>query len=108
MLPKPTEPFGHHPVKMPGMMIDSWGRGPLLIRDGARSWWFEFSDRFGPQILSARWPHNPIARQPATEAHPFWAPFERWMKAGKKHRAIRHQRGPKKGLVKYWLCWAPR
>lgn len=86
-----------------GVCLDSWGRGPLMLRDGKRVWWFEFSDMFGPLLLQAKPPHEPLNNQPCAEDHPFWAPFNRWMRAGKRHRPIK----TKRGRLRFYLCYAP-
>lgn len=91
--------FGHHAAHAFGVHIDGWGDGPLLIRDGRRRWWFEFSDMFGPTLLR-KTDKEPADRQPTREDDPFWRPFCGWMAGGKRCRAIRDKRG----RVKFWLC----
>lgn len=95
--------FGHAYSSGFGVFIDSWGSGPLLIRYGERKWFFEFSDMFGPLLLSAK-SKEPLDRQPTSDTDPFWDPFNRWMMAGKKCRAVRNSRG----RVIFFLCHVPR
>lgn len=91
--------FGHKSARAAGVCIDWWGAGPLLIRDGKRRWFFEFSDRFGPTLLRAK-DFEPADRQPMREDDPFWRPFTIWLRGGKKCRAIRDKRG----RVRFWVC----
>lgn len=43
---------------------------------------FEFTQRFGPVVLDRY--GDPKEKQPITENHPFWKPFNTWLAA---HRA---------------------
>ena len=95
--------FGHHAINIAGAHIDAWGRGPLLLRYGGREWWFEFSEMFGP-ILLRKTDLEPAAGQPVDENDPFWAAFNAWTRAGRKHRAVRS----KHGRLKFYLCHADR
>lgn len=95
--------FGHHGAYAPGVHIDGWGDGPILIRQGRRRWWFEFSDMFGPTILRAS-DLEPSEKQPTSERDPFWVPFTAWMKAGKRCRAVRDARG----RLRFWVAHLPR
>lgn len=101
--------FGHHHGHAYGVHIDGWGDGPLLIRDGGREWFFEFSLMFGPVILRKR-DMEPADRQPIREDDPFWTPFQRWMDGGRKCRAVygRKSRATGKRKLRFWLCHAPR
>ena len=92
--------FGHHAIRIGRVHMDWWGDGPLVIRDGKRVWWFEFSDRFGPTILKPGKARNVSDHQPMREDDPFWRPFTAWMRAGKKCRAVRSRRGK----LRFYLC----
>ena len=95
---------GHSFAHPSGLFIDAWGDGPLLIRDGARRWVFEFSEMFGPVLLDRRGRHyEPSERQPISPTHPFWSPFNRWNHSGRKCRPITSKRGR---LIVY-LCHVP-
>jgi hypothetical protein len=95
---------GHSFAHPSGLFIDAWGDGPLLIRDGARRWVFEFSERFGPVWLTRRGRHyEPAERQPLSPRDPFWSPFNRWNRSGRKCRPITSKRGR---LILY-LCHVP-
>lgn len=94
--------FGHSAAHGFVTFMDSWGDGPLLIRHGKRKWWFEFSDMFGPTLLRAS-DKEPSDQQPTSKKDPFWVPFQAWMGAGKKCRAVKNERGQ----VQYWVCHAP-
>ena len=99
-----TETIGSHVgIAVAGAFIDQFGSGPLLIRRGRRSWFFEFSDMFGPTLLRKS-DFEPSDRQPVKESDPFWEPFHAWMRSGKKCRQIRDRRG----RVQFALCHAPR
>ena len=94
--------FGHTGMHGYGIFLDAWGDGPLLIRWQNRVWRFEFSDMFGPSLLTK---DGEIAEhQPVSEQDPFWEPFERWFRAGKKCRAV----CGKRGRLKFYLCHVPR
>jgi hypothetical protein len=101
--------FGHHHGHAFGVHIDGWGDGPLLLRHGHREWFFEFSLMFGPVILRKR-DMQPSDRQPIREDDPFWAPFQIWMKTGRKCRAVYTPRGRIKAQRKlsFWLCHVPK
>jgi len=92
--------FGHHAAHGFGVFLDSWGDGPMVIRDGNRVWWFEFSDMFGPTILKPGKSMTPKDDQPVREDDPFWIPFQGWIDGGKRCRAIRSKRG----RLRFWLC----
>lgn len=96
---------GHDHSRAAGVFLDAWGAGPLLIRDGKRRWYFEFSEMFGPTWLTRdrEGRFDPSDRQPVSERDPFWPPFERWIKAGRKCRPITTKRGR---LIVY-LCYVP-
>lgn len=95
-----TPNFGHRGFSYCGAHIDCWGDGPMVIRDGKRVWWFEFSDMFGPTILNPGKAMNVAAVQPTREDDPFWRPFMAWMRGGKRSRAVRSKRG----RVRFHLC----
>lgn len=96
---------GHAFAQVSGHFIDAWGDGPLLIRDGARRWVFEFSEMFGPVWLKRQGRHwEPANRQPIREDDPFWGPFERWNRSGRKCRPITSKRG----LLLVYLCHTPK
>lgn len=102
----PTVRIGHgHKYAPPsGLFIDAWGDGPLLIRDGKRRWFFEFSEMLGPVWLTRTGRHfEPTDRQPTSENDPFWSPFTRWNRAGRKCRPIT----TKRGLLIVYLCHVP-
>ena len=102
--------FGHHAASIGGAHIDSWGRGPLLLRYGGREWWFEFSEMFGPQLLR-KTDLEPARRQPVREDDPFWAAFLAWDRSGRRHRPIWSKRsriGGKPRHIKFYLCHADR
>ena len=40
--------------------------------------WFEFSWRFGPVLVDMH--GEPLSKQPICEDHPFWPPFNAWLK----------------------------
>lgn len=104
------KPFGHHPNFIGGAFIDTWGRGPLLLRYAGREWWFEFSDMFGPTLLR-KTDLEPARRQPVCENDPFWAAFKAWTDAGRRHRPILSKRSVGDGRprqVKFYLCYASR
>jgi hypothetical protein len=63
---------------------------------------FDFSDMFGPLLLRKD-DFTPLDKQPTDERHPFWAPFNRWLRAGKKCRAVRTNRGK----LRFYLCHLP-
>lgn len=95
--------FGHHAAGSAGCFVDRWGDGPIVIRWQGKEWRFEFSEMFGPALLTKQ---NEVAKsQPISEDHPFWEPFNRWMKAGRKCRAVRTKRGNR---LRYWLGHVPR
>lgn len=94
--------FGHHPTASAAGFLDAWGDGPLLIRHQGRSWRFEFSEMFGPLLLTAE--GDVAARQPDQPNHPFWEPFNLWNDTGRKCRAVR----TKRGKLRFWLCYVPR
>lgn len=91
--------FGHAATVLGNTHIDSWGVGPFALKAGGRWWYFEDSDRFGPQMLrkdgelSRRWPG---ARSV------FWGAHARWVAGGRKVRAVREKSGRK--LVKVYVC----
>jgi hypothetical protein len=93
--------FGHHAVNVAGAHIDSWGRGPLVLRRRGRVWRFEFSARFGPSLLLADM-HTVSRLQPVNSDHPFWEAFEAWRLGGMRHRPVldRH------GRLRFFLCHA--
>ena len=95
--------FDHHGLIAGGVCLDAWGGGPLLIRWGRRRWWFEFSEMFGPVLLRPS-DLEPATVQPVSERDPFWAPFNAWMRAGRRCRAVK---GRDK-RVRFWVCHAPR
>ena len=102
--------FGHHSVNMGNAHLDCWGRGPLLLRYGGREWWFEFSDMFGPLLLRKA-DLEPRAAQPNDPHHPFWAAFNAWTRAGRRHRPIWTKRSRISGQpprIKFYLCHADR
>lgn len=103
----PTIRIGHgHSFATPsGLFIDAWGDGPLLIRDGKRRWFFEFSEMFGPIWLKRdkEGHFDPSNKQPM-DGDPFWSPFTRWNNAGRKCRPITTKRGK---LIVY-LCHVPK
>jgi len=89
---------GHEYRQSPGVFLDSWGSPPLLMPNGdRRGWLFEFSDRFGPVFLTNS--GDVSKKQPVKETHPFWAPFEKWMKSGR----VVHGPEPKRELMVY-IC----
>ncbi len=94
--------FGHQGVGGNGSFLDIWGDGPMLMRWRGKEWRFEFSEMFGPSLLTKN--GEVAVRQPLDERHPFWAPFNRWNKAGRKTRAVR----TKRGRLRFWLCHLPR
>lgn len=95
---------GHSFAVPSGLFIDAWGDGPLLIRDGERKWYFEYSEMFGPVWLNRTGEYfEPSTRQPTRENDPFWLPFTRWIAAGRKCRPITTKRGR---LIVY-LCHVP-
>lgn len=95
---------GHAHARSAGAYIDAWGSGPLLIRDGKRKWFFEFSEMFGPVLLKREGAHfEPATRQPVEHHHPFWWPFNRWLHGGRKCRPIR----TKRGRLAFYLCHVP-
>lgn len=101
-----TPDFGHHGIRGNAVFIDAWGDGPMLIRFDGREWWFEFSEMFGPTLLR-KTDKEPSDRQPTTDAHPFWVPFQRWFNGGRKCRAIKTKR--KVGCrVRFFLCHVPK
>lgn len=51
------------------------------LTDGARTWRFEFSERFGPLLVDKD--GRTLDRQPTSERHPFWRPFRLWLHQGK-------------------------
>ncbi len=92
---------GHSYARSFGVYMDYWGAGPLLIRYGKRQWFFEFSEMFGPTLLRAK-DMEPADRQPTNEHDPFWYPFQSWMRAGRKVRAVKDKRGRVKFSVCHW------
>jgi len=90
---------GHAFAALPGVFVDAWGSGPMLIRMGRRRWFFEFSEMFGPTWLREK-DMEPSDRQPVSETDAFWWPFNAWMRGGRRVRAVRDKRG----RVKFWLC----
>ena len=95
--------FGHHYYNAPGIFIDSWGSGPMLMRHQGREWWFEFSERLGPTLLRKS-DKEPAARQPDSDGHPFWVPFGLWWGGGRKCRAVRCKRSNR---IRYHICHLP-
>ena len=94
--------FGHSSASGPGFHLDAWGDGPMVLRYRGKVWRFEFSEMFGPSLLTKE---NEVAvRQPMREDHPFWEAFNAWMNAGKKCRAVRKKRGKK---LLHFHCHAP-
>jgi len=64
------------------VFIDSFYDGPHEVLVNGRRTLFEFSEQFGPVVLCKDgW--TPKQRQPAREDHPFWVPFEAWLKGRK-------------------------
>lgn len=39
---------------------------------------FEFNRRFGPLLVDKD--GEPLSRQPMSKTHPFWVPFQAWLK----------------------------
>lgn len=104
-MPSTNVASGHDARNIGATHIDTFGFGPLMIRDGKRTWFFEFSEMFGPSILRRAGRHFEIAdKQPISERDPFWHPFQRWMDTGRKVRPIR----TKRGRVRFYLCHAPK
>lgn len=99
---KPQPNFGHHAVNGSDYFLDAWGDGPMLIRWRGKEWRFEFSEMFGPSLLTKDGEIS--ARQPTREDHPFWLPFQRWMNSGRRCRAVRSR----SGRLRFWLCHVPR
>ena len=44
--------------------------------------YFTFSERFGPWMTDRL--GDPLKKQPISERHPFWAPFEAWLAAHRR------------------------
>lgn len=104
MMPTIRMNSGHSFAQISGAFMDAWGDGPLLIRDGKRRWYFEFSEMFGPVWLTRKGRHFDVSdKQPVSESDPFWSPFSRWMSADRKCRPITTRRGR---LIVY-LCYVP-
>lgn len=97
---------GHDATNIGATHIDTFGLGPMMIRENNQEWFFEFSVRFGPLLLRRDGPTHFIvaAKQPILVTHPFWRPFKRWMDAGRKVRAIK----TKQGRVRFYLCHTPK
>jgi hypothetical protein len=96
---------GHDATSIGSTHIDTFGFGPMMIREGKRTWFFEFSEMFGPSVLRRDGRHFEIAdKQPISERDPFWQPFQRWMEGGRKVRAIK----TKRGRIRFYLCHAPK
>lgn len=51
--------------------------GQFVIVGGKRAY-FDFDEQFGPLVVDPL--GEPMKRQPIHEHHPFWAPFEAWLK----------------------------
>lgn len=51
-------------------------QGEGVDRNGKR-WRWDFSEMFGPTFLDHR--GEPLTRQPMSERHPAWAPFNAWL-----------------------------
>ncbi|MEM6500069.1 MAG: hypothetical protein AAF709_25595 [Pseudomonadota bacterium] len=94
--------FDHQPARIAGGFLDMWGDGPIVIRHAGKEWRFEFSVMFGPSLLTKQ--GEVAVRQPISDRHPFWDPFNRWMKAGKRCRAVR----TKRGKLRFWLGYVPQ
>ncbi len=104
-----TDPFGHHGARTQSAFIDSFGRGPLLLRYDGQDWWFEFSKMFGPQLLRKS-DLEPCVRQPTSDNHPFWPAFLAWQKGGYRHRPV-FSSGRGKNRVRrlrFYICFAAR
>lgn len=77
---------GHYYAASGTTFIDAWGDGPFSIRVGKRRYYFTDSDMFGP-LLEDR--HGRVLnRQPASETHPFWAPYHMWRRLGRRGRMV--------------------
>lgn len=86
-----------------GLMCDHLGRaivccgdwGPVLrLEDGGKVWFFEFSERFGPSLVSGR-TEKTLETQPVSPRHPFWRPFELWLKQGKRTEVVSGEERPR-------------
>lgn len=79
--------FGHIAANVKGFgFIDTWGEGPFVIHFGKRkSWRFEDSDRFGPQLLkdSGELRAKPVPSQ----NNPFWLAHRKWVEQGRQLEA---------------------
>jgi hypothetical protein len=74
--------YGHTSSCTGGMFIDQWGAGSFLLKDGDKTWSFEFSSRFGPLLLDSK--GGPKTIQPTSPRNPFWKPFNAWLSQGKQ------------------------
>lgn len=91
--------FGHSGGLMGATLIDIWGDGPLVLRHAGKVWRFEFSEMFGPILLTQQW--EPKVHQPDREDHPFWEAFYAWDRSGRRNRAILNR----SGRLKFYLCF---
>lgn len=94
--------FGHKSAIAGGAFLDAWGDGPLMLRHAGKKWLFEFSEMFGPLLLTAS--GEASLRQPISEDHPFWAGFNLWSSSGRRCRAVRS----KSKKLRFYLCHIPK
>lgn len=74
----PAPDFGHMSASGPGVFIDGWGAGPLILG----KWRFEDSDRFGPALVNrdGELKANPYPG----EQSPFWPIYYAWRQGGRR------------------------
>ena len=60
--------------------FDSWGVQQHQIITGGKTYYFTFSDRFGPLMETKT---GREAELPIRATHPFWIAFNMWLKGGK-------------------------
>ena len=77
----PPKEFGHVGRVCAGFALDTWGSGPFLLTVGGKTFRFEDSDRFGPQLVTKR--GDICATQP-DERSLFWRAHRQWVKQGRK------------------------
>jgi hypothetical protein len=78
--------FGHSSCTVKGpsyaIYMDSWGDGPFVIEAGGKTFRFEDSDRFGPQLLTAK---NEVRARPFPAMRsPFWRAHRIWVRQGRR------------------------
>ncbi len=77
--------FGHIAHIGGGMCIDAWGVGPFLISSAGKSFRFEDSDRFGPNLIKKN--GDPLANPFPPKRSPFWRAHRIWVRQGRRVEA---------------------